>query len=144
MSPAALVSWRGNHYSVPPGLSGAIVAVTHRLGSELIGIVTASGAVVAAHPRALDGAGATRPRRRAVAALEKAVLAAFTTAKPCTHKTCRPPSAAALVEAARLRGQPATDPAHKVVIDFAAYAATAAGLSVAPQADPIEEDTMQS
>jgi transposase len=144
VSPAALVSWRGNHYSVPPGLSGAIVTVTHQLGSELIRIVTASGAVVAAHPRALDGAGATVRDAGHVAALEKAVLAAFTTAKPCTHKTRRPPSAAALAEAARLRGQPTTDPAHKVVIDFAAYAATAARLSVAPQPDPIEEDTTQS
>jgi transposase len=139
VSPAALVSWRGNHYSVPPGLSGAIVAVTHQLGAEVIRIVTASGAVIAAHPRARDGAGATVRDAGHVAALEKAVLASFTMTRPCTHKTRRPPSAAALAEAARLRGQPVTDPAHKVVIDFAAYAATAARLSVAPQPDPAEE-----
>jgi hypothetical protein len=109
------------------------------LGGEVIRIVTASGAVIAAHPRACDGAGTTVRDVGHVAALEKAVLASFSIAAPCTHKTRRPPSAAALAEAARLRGQPITDPARKVVIDFAAYAATAARLSVAPQPDPAED-----
>ncbi|WP_425388720.1 Mu transposase domain-containing protein [Amycolatopsis jejuensis] len=30
----ALVSFRGNHYSVPPGLGGAVVHVRHRLGAD--------------------------------------------------------------------------------------------------------------
>lgn len=74
-----------------------------------------------------------------VIALEQAVLASFSSAKPCTHKTRRPPSAAALREADRLRGVSHNDPAQKVVIDLAVYAATAARLSVAPHHDPIEQ-----
>jgi hypothetical protein len=67
-----------------------------------------------------------------VIALEKAVLAAFTDQGPCRHKTRRPPSAAARIEAARLRGLPADDPAARVVIDMAPYAAAAARLATAP------------
>uniref|UniRef100_UPI002FC81C3B Mu transposase domain-containing protein n=1 Tax=Mycobacterium dioxanotrophicus TaxID=482462 RepID=UPI002FC81C3B len=58
VTPQALVSWRGNQYSVPPGLAGATVTVTHRLGSDTVQLTTASGAVVAAHRRAVDGSGA--------------------------------------------------------------------------------------
>ncbi|MFD9961879.1 hypothetical protein [Amycolatopsis sp. NPDC058986] len=64
------------------------------------------------------------------------MLGAFSTARPCTHKTRRPPSAAALAEAARLRGLPATGPAAHVVIDLSAYAATAAKLDSAPTDEP--------
>ena len=139
VSPQGLVAWRGNHYSVPPGLGGALVAVTHRLGTDTIAVATTAGAVVAVHLRALDGAGRTVRDTGHVLALEKAVLASFSTAKPCTHKTRRPPSAAALAEAARLRGQHSgqlSDPAQKVVIDLATYAATAARLNTAPRPDP--------
>jgi transposase len=128
----ALVSFRGNHYSVPPGLGGAAVHVRHRLGADTLRIVTAGGATVAVHHRALDGAGRVIRDDGHVAALEKAVLGAFTSDRPCTHKTRRPPSAAALAEAARLRGLPATGPAAHVVIDLSAYAATAARLDRAP------------
>ena len=137
--PQGLVSWRGNSYSVPPGLAGAVVSVRHQLGTETVRIATVSGAVIAAHLRALDGAGRIVRDAGHVAALEKAVLASVSTAKPCTHKIRRPPSPAALAEAARLRGQPSTDPAHKVVIDLATYAATAARLGVAPQGKPTEQ-----
>jgi hypothetical protein len=135
-----LVSWRGNNYSVPPGLSGALVAVTHRLGEDVVRIATASGAVVAAHQRAVDGAGRTVRDAGHVAALEKSVLEAFTTTRPCTHKTRRPPSAAALAESARLRGRGlAVDPAQRVVVDLSVYAATAKRLCVAPQPVPSEQ-----
>lgn len=144
LTPAGLVFWRGNSYSVPPGLAGAVVTVTHHLGSELLRVVTASGAIVAAHLRAPEGAGGLVRDAGHVAALERAVLASFTTAPPCAHQTRRPPSVAALTEAARLRGQPVTDPAHKVVIDLAAYVAAAARLSIAPQAHPDPDTTPQS
>jgi transposase len=143
VSAQGLVSWRGNHYSVPPGLSGAIVTVTHRLGSETIGLATDSGVVIAAHHRAIDGAGALVRDAGHVIALEQAVLASFSTARPCTHKTRRPPSAAALAEAAKIRGHAQNDPAQKVVIDLAVYAATAARLSVAPQHNPTEHTQNQ-
>jgi hypothetical protein len=135
-----LVAWRGNQYSVPPGLAGSTVIVTHRLGSETVQLATVSGAVIAAHRRVVDGAGAVVRDAGHVVALEQAVLSAFSTAKPCTHKTRRPPSVAAVAESARLRGVSANDPAQKVVIDLAVYAARAARLSVVPQHDPTEQE----
>jgi transposase len=119
----ALVAFRGNSYSVPPGLPGTVVTVTHRLGSPDLAIVTTSGAVIARHRRAPDGAGALVRDHGHVTALEHAVLAAFSDARPCHRKARKPPSAAALAEAARLRGTPG--PAQRVVIDLTAYAAAA-------------------
>ncbi|TNC22259.1 IS21 family transposase [Amycolatopsis alkalitolerans] len=128
----ALVSFRGNHYSVPPGLDQAQVQVRHRLGADTLRIVTTGGATVAIHHRAPDGAGRVVRDDGHVAALERAVLGAFSTDRPCTHKTRRPPSATALAEAARLRGLSTAGPAAHVVIDLSAYAATAARLDRAP------------
>lgn len=135
-----LVSWRGNSYSTPPGMSGAVVSVIHRLGSDVVELATPSGAVVAAHLRAPDGVGRVVRDEGHVIALERSVLAEFDTARPCNHKTRRPVSEAALAESARLRGHSRSpDPAQKVVIDLAVYAATAARLSVAPQHNPTDE-----
>jgi transposase len=137
VTPQALVAFRGNSYSVPPGLSGAVVTVTHRLGSDTLAIVTASGAVIACHRRAPDGAGAFVRDSGHVTALERAVLASFSAAPPCKRKQRRPPSAAALAEAARLRGTPG--PAERVVIDLAAYAAAAARLQHHPRNETKEK-----
>lgn len=150
-----LVAFRGNSYSVPPGLAGTQVSVRHRLGTDLIHIATAASAVIAAHRRAPDGAGQVVRDSGHVVALERAVLAAFTTEAACRHKTRRPPSAVARAEATRLRhlhgGLPVTDPAARVVIDMSTYAAAAARLtttsgtrpstatSPASAADPDEE-----
>ena len=73
----ALVSLRGNHYPVPPGLASAVVHVRHRLGADTPRIVTAGGATVAVHRRALDGGGRVIHDDGHIAALEKAVLGAF-------------------------------------------------------------------
>jgi len=127
----ALVAFRGNSYSVPPGLGGATVTVRHRLGSGTLAITTASGAVIARHRRAPDGAGALVRDSGHVTALETAVLTSFSAAPPCRRKQRRPPSAAALAEAARLRGTPG--PAERVVIDLAAYAAAATALQHHPR-----------
>jgi transposase len=129
VSPQALVEFRGNQYSVPPGMPGAHVSVRLRLGGEVLHIATAAGAVIAAH--ALAPAGARRVVRDEghVVALEKAVLAAFTDAGPCRHKTRRPPSSAARAEATRLQGLPVDNPAARVVIDMASYAHAAARLA---------------
>ena len=51
-------------------------------------------------------------------ALEKAVLAAFSTDRPCDRKANRPPGVAALAEASRLLGPDGRD----VIIDLARYA----------------------
>lgn len=125
VSAQGLVDFRGNRYSVPPGLPGASVQVRHRLGDRVLHIATTAGVVVAAHELARPGAGRVVRDPGHVVALEKAVLGAFTTTGPCRHKTRRPPSAAAAAEAARLRGQPVHDPAQRVVIDLATYAAAA-------------------
>jgi transposase len=136
----ALVAFRGNSYWVPPGLRGAAVTVAHQLGSEHLAIVTASGTVIARHRRARDGAGQVVRDAGHVTALEKAVLASFSAAPPCRRKQRRPPSAAALAEAARLRGAPG--PAERVVIDLAAYAAAATRLQRQPsQAQEEKENT---
>jgi transposase len=126
VSAQALVSFRGNRYSVPPGMPGAAVVVRHRLGADQLRIVTATGATVAVHRRAPTGAGAVVRDEGHVRALEARVLQAFTDAPPCRRKTRRPAGEAAKAEAARLRGTPASSPvttAERVVIDMAAYAA---------------------
>src|SRR5450759_1487194 len=93
VSAQALVAYRGNRYSVPPGLAGTTVQVAHRLGAATLDI--AAGAVVLArHHREPDGAGAIVRDTGHVVALEKAVLAAFNDRAPCRAKVRRPPSAA--------------------------------------------------
>lgn len=129
-----LVPFRGNFYSVPPGMTGTKITIRHRLGADTLRLATASGAVVAQHRRAVDGAGRTIRDDGHVIALEKKVLEQFSTAARCEHKTRRPPSAAAVAEAARLRGMPVTDPAARVVIDLSTYAAAAARLKTSPPA----------
>jgi hypothetical protein len=131
VSAQGLVGFRGNHYSVPPGLAGAQVRVRHRLGSPQLELVTAGQAVVARHRRATDGAGMLVRDHGHVAALERSVLASFTDRPACRRKDRRPASAAALAEAARLRGQPA-NPADHVVVDLAAYAQAAAVATIPP------------
>ncbi len=130
VSAQALVSFRGNRYSVPPGMPGAQVVVRHRLGADQLRVVTATGATVAVHRRAPTGAGATVRDDGHVRALEARVLQAFTDAPPCRRKTRRPAGEASKAEAARLRGTPAgstsstaASTAERVVIDMAAYAA---------------------
>jgi transposase len=132
VSAQGLVDFRGNRYSVPPGMPGAAVSVRLRLGAEVLHIATAAGAVIAAHRLEPAGAGRVVRDQGHVIALEKAVLAAFTDAPPCRHKTRRPPSPTARAEAARLRGLPTNDPAARVVIDMASYAAAAARLAHNP------------
>jgi transposase len=120
----ALVPFRGNFYSVPPGLAGRVMRVRARLGDPHLEVVSPAGAILARHRRQPDGAGVVLRDDGHVAALEAVVLAgANATAGRCKHKTRRPPSAAALAEAAVLRGEPVTAPADQVVVDLAQYAA---------------------
>jgi transposase len=119
----ALVAWHGNSYSVPPGHGGQQVTVRHQLGAATLDVVTAAGTVLARHRREPDHAGAVVRDGGHVTALEKKVLAARGQAgRPCHRKERRPPSAAALAEAAAIRGQ--SGPAAPVT-DFAAWAAAA-------------------
>ena len=126
VSDQGLVAFRGNSYSIGPGRAGATVIVTHRLGTATLDVVTARGVVLARHRRRPDSAGAVVRHDEHVAAMERAVLAAFTDRAPCRRKLRRPPSAAATAEADLLRAGGAPGPAEQVVIDFAHYAAAAA------------------
>ena len=102
VSASALVSFDGNRYSVPPTLAGQSVRVCHRLGEPLLRIVSAAGVLVATHRRVPAGAGQLVRQPVHAAALEQAVLAAFTTRRPCARKPNRPPSNEALALAATL------------------------------------------
>lgn len=133
VSAQALVAFRGNRYSVPPGLAGATVSITHRLGEATPDVATASGTVLARHRREPDGAGVMVRDTVHVAALQTAVLAAFTTGKPCHRRARRPPTPAALAEAEHLRSNRSSgDHDGEVVIDLARWAAAAEQRRVAP------------
>jgi len=120
----ALVPFRGNVYSVPPGLAGRVMRVRARLGDPYLEVVSPAGAILARHRRQPDGAGVVLRDDGHVAALEAVVLAgANATAGRCRHKTRRPPTEAALAEAAVLHGEPPTSPGDPVVVDLAQYAA---------------------
>lgn len=112
----ATVAFRGARYSVPPGLIGAALTVRHRLGGPTIELVAPSGALVAVH-RLASGGLVRLPEHRA--ALERAVLGAFTTERPCERKGNHPPGPAARAAAAALRDDPRD---HEVVVDLARYA----------------------
>jgi hypothetical protein len=95
------------------------VTVHARVGEPILRILTPAGEIVATHRRAPAGAGQTIRSPEHAAALERAVLAAFTTERACRRKTNRPPGGHALTELARLKGlQPEPAP----VIDLARYA----------------------
>jgi hypothetical protein len=118
VSPRALIDFRGNHYSVPPGWVGHEVSVRHRLGSATLEVISGTAAVIAQHHLAPAGAGLTIRLPEHRAALEDAVLAAFSTAPPCRRKENRPPGPEAQALAAVLLG---TEPGE-VVVDLARYA----------------------
>ena len=120
VSRSALVSFRGNRYSVHPNLIGADVAVSARLGSDIVEIATTSGAIVAVHRMATFGAQQIVRARDHAVALESAVLDAFTTDRPCKRKPNRPPGVDAQAAAKMLLGRPAVEPGDAVVIDLAA------------------------
>lgn len=101
-SSSALVAFEGSRYSVPPTLAGQTVTVFARLGEPTLRLVSAAGVLVATHRRLPAGAGQLVRLPAHQAALEEAVLAAFTTRPPCVRKPNRPPSTEALAFAAAL------------------------------------------
>jgi hypothetical protein len=111
---SALVSFRGNRYSVHPNLIDAQVQVRARLGSDLVEIATTSGAIVAVHRLVAFGAQQIVRARDHAVALESAVLEAFTTDRPCHRKPNRPPGPDAQAAAAVLLGRPAVEPGDAV------------------------------
>ncbi len=114
----ATVAFRGNRYSVLPGLSGITVELRHRLSSATLEIVATSGSLLATHRLAPAGAGTIVRTPEHRSALESVVLSSFTTARPCDTKANRPPGRESLAEAARLLGTEG----HEVTVDLQAYA----------------------
>jgi hypothetical protein len=72
VSAQALVSFRGNRYSVAPELARTAVIVVCRLGAGHLDIATAAGTVIARHALAPAGAGAMVRDHGHVLALEQA------------------------------------------------------------------------
>ena len=114
----ATIAFRGNRYSVNPGLGGAQLRVSRRLGTATLEIFTPGGALLVAHRLAPPGAGMVVRTPEHRAALEAAVLSQFTSAWPCDRKANKPPGTAALAERARLLGAAGVEPA----VDLAALA----------------------
>ena len=106
----ASVAFRGNRYSVPPGLAGVTMSLRQRLGTHALDVVSPAGVLLVTHRLAAPGAGAMVRTPAHRQALEKVVLGQFTTARPCDRKANRPPGAAALAERARLLGPDGVEP----------------------------------
>jgi transposase len=117
VSRTALVAFEGNRYSVPPGFVGQSVSVRVRLGELHLEIISRANRRVARHRRAPAGAGQVLQSSEHARLLERAVLEAFTTARPCRSKTNRPPGEQALALAARLQGS-----SQGVLVDLDEYA----------------------
>jgi hypothetical protein len=104
------VAFRGNRYSIPPGLSGVELTLGHRLGTGALDIVAPGGAVLVTHRLAPPGAGSMVRTPEHRAALEQAVLSQFSTARPCDRKANKPPGTAALEARARILGTCGQEP----------------------------------
>ncbi len=109
VSSSALVAFEGSRYSVPPTQAGRTVTVLARGGEPTLRIVSAAGVLVVTHRRLPAGAGQLVRLPVHQAALEQAVLAAFTTRPPCRRKANRPPSVEALVLASTYAAGAALD-----------------------------------
>jgi hypothetical protein len=103
-----------------------MVTVHARVGEPILRILSPAGVIVATHRRAIAGAAQTVRSAEHVAALEQAVLAAFTTDHACRRKANRPPGDRSLAELARLKG---IEPEPAPLIDLARYAELAQAAS---------------
>jgi hypothetical protein len=126
----ALVSYRGNRYSVPPELAAAQVRVSHPVGGAFLDIATTSGIVIARHRIPADGLGVMVRDSGHVIALDTAAMATATTGRPHRRKERIPPGPEAKAAAARLLRLRGTDTPHvetsnpstdSTVIDLSAY-----------------------
>ncbi|CAN5270744.1 DDE-type integrase/transposase/recombinase [soil metagenome] len=119
----ATVAFRGNRYSVPPGLTGTELTLSHRLGTGSVEVTSPAGGVLVSHRLAPAGAGMIVRTTDHHRALEAVVLSGFTTDTACDPKRNSPPGPDALAAAARLLG----DAGRDVVVDLGAYERLAGG-----------------
>lgn len=126
----ALVSYRGNRYSVPPELACAQVVISHPVGAEFCDVVTAGGIVIARHRMAADGLGVMVRDSGHVIALDTAAMATASTGRPHRRKERIPPGPVAKAAAAQLlqlkdannqATEPSTASTDSTVIDLSAY-----------------------
>jgi hypothetical protein len=123
----ALVSYRGNQYSVPPELASATVTVTQIVGAQILDISTSTGIVVARHRLEPDGAGVQIRDHGHVAALNILAMKAAAAARgPHRRKERIPPGQAAQAAAATLRGEQSSL-FTSTVTDLTAYERAARG-----------------
>jgi hypothetical protein len=106
----ASVAFRGNRYSVTPGLVGTELTLRHRLGTGTVEIFTPGGTLMVTHRLAPPGAGSVVRTPAHRAALEAVVLSQFPAARPCDRKANHPPGQAALTERAALMGTEGLEP----------------------------------
>jgi transposase len=125
----ATIAFRGNRYSVPPGLKGVSVTVRHRLGTGILEIFSPAGSLLEAHRLLPPGTGAVVRTPEHKAALEAAVLSSFTTKKPCERKGNYPPGPAARAAAATLLASLGPE----VVVDLEAYARLVSAIAARPE-----------
>jgi hypothetical protein len=106
----ASVAFRGNRYSVAPGMNGMALTLRHRLGTGTLQVFAPAGALLVSHHLASAGAGQMVRTAEHRAALEAVVLSQFSTARPCDRKANKPPGQVALAERARLVGPGGQEP----------------------------------
>jgi hypothetical protein len=106
----ASVAFRGNRYSVAPGLQGTTMKLRHRLGTGTLEIFSPGGVLLVSHQLAPAGSGEIVRTPEHKQALEKVVLGQFSSQKPCDRKENRPPGEAALAERASLLGPAGAEP----------------------------------
>ena len=83
----ALVAFRGNQYSLPPGRARQIVHVRYQLGAPTLDIADGQNVRLAHHRRAPDGAGVLVRLDEHIHALTQMVLANFSDRAPVTANT---------------------------------------------------------
>jgi transposase len=127
----ASVAFRGNRYSVPPGLRGVELTARHRLGTGILEVFSPAGTLLVAHRLVPPGMGMVVRTPEHKEALEAVVLSSFTTAKPCDRKGNYPPGATARAEATTLLASLG----HDVVVDLEAYARLVVTASTRPGAE---------
>lgn len=142
VSRQAMVSYRGNRYSVPPELASATVSVTHVLGSAVIDIVTSAQITIARHRLAADGAGVmVRDHGHVVALDQLAMATAAIGGRSHRRKERTPPGAASRSAAQALRINAShinqiqtVDTANSptTVIDLSTYERAARGRNTLP------------